>query len=102
MRRFATGLTLCAMLVFPDSYPRQPDIDVQHYVFRIALNDENNEIAGETTVRVRFLKGQAAGFTLDLAQAMRVLRVTSADAAVKFTHESDRLGIALATPVKAG
>ena len=27
-----------------DDYPRNPQIDVQHYVFELALNDENDVI----------------------------------------------------------
>src|SRR6185436_1558800 len=56
MKRLAAAFfLLCGSLVFADTYPRQLAIDVQHYVFRVVLNDENSEIAGETTVRVRFV-----------------------------------------------
>ena len=40
-------LGICAAL-HADTYPRQPGIDVQHYVFRITLTDDTDEIAGET------------------------------------------------------
>ena len=49
------ALGICAAL-HADTYPRQPGIDVQHYVFRITLSDDTDEIAGETTVTVRFVK----------------------------------------------
>ena len=26
-----------------DNYPRQPSIDIQHYVFRVTLTDENDQ-----------------------------------------------------------
>ena len=49
MRKLAAGLALCACLAFADTYQRQPGVDVQHYVFRVNLSDESDEIAGETT-----------------------------------------------------
>ena len=50
---------LCAAL-HADQYPRQPGIDVQHYVFRVTLSDETDEIEGETTVTVRFVQDNVA------------------------------------------
>src|SRR5437763_63459 len=40
-----------------DTYPRQPGIDVQHYIFRVTLADDTDEIAGETTVSVHAKEG---------------------------------------------
>ena len=37
-----------------DTYPRQPGVDALHYVFRLTISDLNNEIAGKSTVTVRF------------------------------------------------
>ena len=69
MSRFPLiGLALCA-LAWGDTYPRQPGIDIQHYVFGITVNDENDEIAGETTVAVRFVKDGVTQIALDLASA---------------------------------
>jgi len=50
------SLALCAPQIFADTYPRQPGIDAQHYVFRVTLNDDNDEIVGETTVDLRLVK----------------------------------------------
>ena len=50
------ALALLAPLALADSYPRQPGIDVQHYVFRVSLSDDRDDISGETTVVVRFVK----------------------------------------------
>ena len=44
------GLSWCAHAI-ADNYPRQTGVDVQHYIFRVTLNDDNDEIAGETTDR---------------------------------------------------
>src|ERR1700677_3958338 len=101
------ALLFCAPTAVADNYPRQPAIDIQHYIFRVTLTDENDEIAGETTVSVRFLKDGVASFWLDLASAangkgMTVTDVTSAGAVVKFAHQNGRLTISLAAQPKAG
>jgi aminopeptidase N len=103
----AAGLAFCVSLVFADTYQRQPGVDVQHYVFRIALNDDNDQIAGETTVTLRFLKDGLAEFWLDLAspsngKGMTVSGVTSAGAAVRYSHQANRLTLAMANPPQAG
>src|ERR1035438_5286054 len=103
----AVGLAFWVSLVFADTYQRQPGVDVQHYVFRVTLSDDNDEIAGETPVTRRFLKDGLNEFWLDLASAangkgMTVSEVTSAGAAVPYTHQADRLTLALAKPPKTG
>ena len=107
MRKLAAGVALCVCLGFADTYPRQSGIDVQHYQFRVTLTDESDEIAGETTVTVRFLKDGLSEFWLDLASAangkgMTVSEVTSGNSAVAHSHQSDRLTLTLAPPSKAG
>ena len=102
MNRFAVGLLLCATLCPGDTYPRQPSIDVEHYVFDVQLNDENNEIAGATTVRVRFTSDGVTSFALDLAQTMRVSDVTLQSGPVKFAHQGDRLTVAVSPAAKRG
>jgi aminopeptidase N len=101
------ALLFCTPSALADNYPRQPSIDIQHYIFRVTVSDENDEIAGETTVSVRFVKDGVASFWLDLASAangkgMTVSEVTSAGAAVKFAHQAGRLTIQLDAPAKAG
>ena len=105
LRTAALLLTICAPALFADTYQRQPAIDVQHYIFRVELTDANDEIMGEATVSVRFLK-DAAAFWLDLAspatgKGMTVSEVT-AGAPVAFTHRDDRLTLTLNPPAKAG
>jgi hypothetical protein len=53
-------------LTLGDTYPRNPDIDIQHYVFALTLSDASDEIAGEATIDVRFVRGDVAEFSLDL------------------------------------
>jgi aminopeptidase N len=101
------GLGLCAPQTFADTYPRQPGVDAQHYVFRVTLNDDNDEIVGETTVDLRFVPDGVTEFALDLAspangKGMTVSEVTSGGVAVKYAHQADRLVITLAPAPKAG
>jgi aminopeptidase N len=109
--RFAFTLpvffALSTSLATADTYPRQPAIDVEHYTFRIALSDDSDEITGETTVSVRFVKDGVAEFRLDLAspsngKGMTVTAVASSGEPVPYTHESDRLRIRLDPPPQPG
>jgi aminopeptidase N len=107
MKRLAASLALFVSLVFADTYRRQPGVDVQHYVFRVTLNDDSDEVTGETTVTLRFVRDGLTEFWLDLASAsdgkgMTVSEVTSAGEAVRYTHQADRLTLALVPPSKAG
>jgi aminopeptidase N len=97
-------LALAAPLT-ADTYPRQPDIDAVHYVFRLELGDSSPEITGEATIEMRFVKDGVTKFELDLASAangkgMTVTGVTSATGAVTYTHQASRLAIAMASPSK--
>ncbi len=102
------ALLLCAVLAWGDTYPRQSAIDIEHYVFRLTLTDESDEIAGEATVTVRFRQAGAAGLTLDLAspvkgKGMTVSTVTGlGGTALTYSHESDRLAISMAAAPAAG
>jgi aminopeptidase N len=104
--RLLIGLGLCA-LAWSDTYPRQPGIDVQHYVFRIGLSDDNDAISGETAVVIRFVKDGVAQFALDLTspaggKGMTVSEVTFDGGAVRFVHQADRLVLTLPSAPKAG
>jgi aminopeptidase N len=85
-----------------DNYPRQPGIDAQHYVFRVTLNDDNDSIAGETTVTFRFLQNGVREIALDLGGAMTVESVTSSGSGLRFDHAAARLTIALPSAPSAG
>ena len=81
-----------------DTYPRQP-VDVEHYRFAIRLTDESDRIAGEATVRLRWLASGVQAVTLDLAnvtparagKGMAVRDVTSGGRTLPAVHASDRL-----------
>src|ERR1041384_2960706 len=87
---------ICAVL-WADTYPRQPGIDVQHYVFRVTLSDDTDLIAGETTVTVRFVKDGVTQVGLDLAASMTVSEVSA-----PFRRDGDRLAITLPSAPAAG
>jgi aminopeptidase N len=107
MKRLRLVVALCASLLFADTYPRQSGVDVQHYIFRVSLSDDNDEIAGETTVDLRFVKDGVAQFTLDLTserdgKGMHVSEVSANGMALPYAHAADRLSITLAVAPKAG
>lgn len=107
-------LPLLALVLAPlmspvaaDTYPRQPGVDVQHYIFRLAVGDESNEIRGDTSVRIRFRAEVVREVILDLAsvsngKGMTVLSVLSDGRPLAFTHEADRLRLPLSGPVQPG
>ncbi len=100
-------LVLCSLVAFADTYPRQAGVDVLHYVFRLTLNDDNDEIMGEAMIDARFTQTGVSDIVFDLASAangkgMTVADVRSNGAALSFKHQSDRLTITLAAPSKAG
>src|SRR5262249_58456681 len=58
---------LLGSAAFADTYPRQTGIDAIHYVFRLTLTDASDEISGEATADLRFVKDGVTQFWLDLA-----------------------------------
>ncbi len=102
LRSILLLLCLCLAL-FADTYPRQPGIDALHYVFRLTLNDDNDEIVGEATIDVRFNQTGLREVSFDLAtpnngKGITVAEVTSNGIAVSFKHQTDRLLLTLAAP----
>ncbi|HLK19578.1 MAG TPA: M1 family metallopeptidase [Bryobacteraceae bacterium] len=102
MTRFLVAALLCSIQLTADTYPRQPGIDAQHYIFKLALSDSTDEIVGEATVEFRFVQDGVTEIALDLTASMTVSDVSSAGARLKFTHLADRLLIRVASPPRAG
>jgi aminopeptidase N len=101
------ALLVVGRFAYADTYPRQPGVDAQHYVFRLTLADDTDEIVGEATVTVRLTRDAVTEVFLDLASAaagkgMTVSEVTSAGQPVTFVHENGRLRLTLASPSKVG
>ena len=99
-----------------DTYPRQTGIDAIHYQFRLTLTDASDEIAGETTITVKFLLDNVRDIQLDLTsptagKGMAVASVRRGGAmdipglradALVYTHDNNRLRIVLPSPGRAG
>ena len=94
---------------FFDTYPKNPNIDVINYVFKIELSDETDEITGEATIDVRFIADGITELRLDLINAskdlggkgMTVSGVTNDGKTVKYRHENDAVFIKLSAVSKA-
>jgi aminopeptidase N len=105
----AIALTLSSAAPRADTYPRQPGIDAEHYVFRLTLlTGDSNEIQGRATVRLRVTQDGVGRARLDLTSAtpdgkgMTVTRVTSGGEPVAFTHEHDVLDLPLPAGLHPG
>lgn len=91
-----------------DEYPKNPNIDVLHYVFRITLSDRTDAIEAQATVEVRYREDGVAVLRLDLVKAspalggrgMTVSRVESDGQALPFVHEGQELRITLPAPAR--
>src|SRR5262245_22407798 len=97
LRAMPVALLLLARMATADTYPRQPGIDAQHYVFRISLRDDSNETTGNATATLLFTRDGVTEAQLDLAATMTV---TAASA--EYTRAGDRVVFRLSPPPKAG
>lgn len=77
-----------------DQYPRQPGIDVQHYVFRVTLSDDTDEIEGETAIKVRFVQDGVRKVSFDLASSMAT--------AGSLQRTGEKVEFSLDSPPKSG
>ncbi len=95
-------LFLCIMipnLCLADKYPKNLDIDIQHYQFKLWLSDRNDSIRAEATVILNFKKDGIQLIRLDLTSAgaelqgkgMTVTNVTSNGKSLSFSHRSNEL-----------
>jgi len=76
-----------------DTYNRNNDADVKHYIFNLSLNDETNEITGEAEIKVEF-KNATNNFNLDLigkngVYGMELIEVLENNEKAKYTYEDD-------------
>ncbi|MBX2941563.1 MAG: M1 family metallopeptidase [Cyclobacteriaceae bacterium] len=90
-----------------DSYPKNSNIDIQHYRFGIDLNDSTNTITGGTEVTILF-KNSVSNFELDLigktpdGNGMVVSSVTQGKTPLQFSHKNNRLSITLQRSAQMG
>ena len=104
-------LALVAMSARADDYPRNPDIDILNYTFRIRLNDQNDIIRALSSIDLRFTRDGVSEFTIDLIgkaneaaeTGMVVDSVTNGNGTeLQFSHLDHRIRIRLASPSEAG
>lgn len=94
---------------FSDTYPKNPNIDVINYIFKLELSDSTDEIVGEATVDVRFLADGISELRLDLTNATKELagkgmtigRVISGGKPIEYRHEINAVFIKLPSVSKA-
>ena len=111
MIRFAVGLALAlgapGTIENSDTYPKNPNIDVLNYVFRLTLSDETDAITGRATIDFRFRVDGIAEVRLDFigmnaeGKGMVVTAVASDGSRVGFSHTGDELFIQLPVPSRA-
>jgi aminopeptidase N len=72
-----------------------PDIDVQHYVFRIGLSDQSDTIKGDATIQVKFTR-DVSTFSLNLVRpgkdgkGMRISKITDEEGkSLAFSQDND-------------
>ena len=95
---------------YRDSYPKNPAIDVQGYVFHLTFTDDSDEVVGVTTARALFLEPGQSALRLDLigrsvtldGAGMVVDRVAEASEERGFRHEGDELFIDLGREIRVG
>lgn len=101
------AVLVVAISATADTFPRQSGVDAIHYLFHLTFNDETDELVGWATVDLHFVNDGVSEFTLDLAspadgKGMTVSEIISAGAALKYTHQADKLRILLDSPPRAG
>ncbi len=100
-------IIITALFTFAQSnYTRFREIDIQHYIFEIQLNDTTNRIEGKATIKAKILQ-PASKIILDLVgtndstnAGMIVLSVTQGAKNLSFMQKEDQLEILFPTIIK--
>ncbi|MDG1528612.1 MAG: M1 family metallopeptidase [Polaribacter sp.] len=95
-------------IVVNDGYPKNPNIDIINYIFKIELSDTTDEISVDLTVDVRFVGKGVKKMRLDLInksselenKGMTISSVTSNGKPLEYTHKNDEVFIHLKEPSK--
>lgn len=93
---------------FADNYPKNPKIDVVHYIFDITLSDDTDMIKSNATLLVKFKTHGIRTLRLDLTnkseklnnRGMRVKQVSLEGQALEYIHDSDVLLINMPASIK--
>lgn len=94
---------LVSQKVFADNYPKNPNIDIIHYSFALALYDTTDRIEGVTNISLKFKKENVTTLRLDLVnqsvalkgKGMVVLSIQEGEKPLKFIHRGDSIVINL-------
>ena len=95
-------LTVISLSAWADNYPKNYNVDIIHYNFKIQLSDKTDEIIGTTKVNLVFKKENIKDFRLDLVnidknstlkKGMEVEAVLLNGVPVSFTHQENNLHI---------
>lgn len=109
IKKYYTLVAVVSLLVnslfAQDTYERNTTVDVQHYVFNLSLNDDNNEISGEALVTVNFDKSKDT-FALDLIAksenfGMEVTEVFEGEIKANYKYENNKITIIPALQTEA-
>ena len=93
-------LSALSHTAWADNYPKNYNVDVLHYNFKIQLSDKSDEIFGTTKINVVFKKENIKDFRIDLVnfdnnvkKGMQVEEVYFNGVPAKFIHEKNNLNI---------
>lgn len=97
LRLSILAFILSTSLMAQKHHERMEKIDVQHYQFKLELNDQNDKIAGIATIDIKFNK-DINDFSLDLinqkdGKGMTVKTVAVNMSRIAHSHENDLLTI---------
>ncbi len=108
---FILSFTICASVVAfaTDNYPKNTDIDIQHYKFELTLSDETDEIIGKTEIHIMPKRSGMTQLRFDLInksdqldnKGMTVSAVLYNNLPIAFAHKNDELVIHLLQPTIA-
>ena len=102
--------SILALLVFVstangrDAYPKNPDIDIQHYRFELTLSEDSDEIRGVASIDIQFKKEGVSTLRLDLfskgqeGRGMVVESILHLGQALVYNHVNNELWISLSAP----
>lgn len=107
MRLILLLLVISFAATATDNYPKNPDIDVQHYEFDMTLSDDTDEIKCSATLYILLKKKDIRQIRLDLTNAnngkgMTVVSVIQQGKKLSYTHGKNELIVMLLNPSHAG
>ncbi|MBS1681290.1 MAG: M1 family metallopeptidase [Bacteroidetes bacterium] len=94
---------LSTAIVLADTYPKNYNIDILHYQFKLWLSDENDTLTAEASILFKLKKKDVQQLSLDLTsvaeklngKGMLVAGVTCNGKALEFSHRAEELLITL-------